>query len=225
MKQKIINTLKIMSAFFQSSTDSFQRHNGQYEAPGKFERDRDAGYDNLKKDLLNAPPLRIRNLLALHPQIKTAVDVGSGTGWGAAAISPLVDTVLAFEPSAAALDISKRAYPTGIYPNITWIQGFAEEVLPTLHLPTPTIFFTGCVLSHLRDKEALLICRLIDETAPAGSVISFAEAWGERTWHQIMWHIRTKGWWEKALPNWTLDFHGDFEPGQDFHMGFWGTKK
>lgn len=224
MKRKIYDLLRIVSGWFQSPTGSFKRHNGQYEAPGKFERDRDAGYDNLKNDLLNAPPLRIRNLLAQHANINTAVDVGSGTGWGAAAISPLVDKVLALEPSLAALDISKRAYPETDYKNITWIQGFAEEILPTLKLNTPTIFFTGCVFSHLRDKEVLLICKIIDETAPAGSVFSFAEAWGDKTWHQLMWHIRTKEWWQGAFPNWTLNFHGDVEAGKDYHMGIWGIK-
>lgn len=214
-----------MSSWLQSPAESFKRHNSQYEAPGKFERDRDHGYKNIETDVLNGPEMRVRDLLQHHPSVKTAVDVGSGTGWSAAAMSPLVDEVIALEPSAAALDISQRAYPHSQYPNITWTQGFAENILPTLTLKTPTLFLTGCVLSHLRDKEVLRICAEINAVAPAGSVLAFAECWGDTEKHQIMWHIRTKDWWQKALPGWELDFHGPLHINGDCHMGFWGVKK
>lgn len=225
MKNKINNILRILSAWIQGPTESFKRHNSQYESPGKFERDRDAGYKNLETDVINGPEMRVRDLLLSHQNITTAVDVGSGTGWSAAALSPLMDLVIALEPSQAALDISKRAYGSDKYPNITWIEGFAEKILPEISLKTPTLFLTGCVLSHLRDKEVLKICAAINEVAPSESVLSFAECWGDKNSHQIMWHIRTKEWWQNALPGWVLDFHGPLHINGDCHMGFWGVKK
>lgn len=224
MKTKIYDTLRIMSRWIQTPNASFRRHNKQYESTGKFEYEKEAGLKNLKEDHINSPEMRVRDLLKLHPEIKTAVDVGSGTGWSSAALTSLVDQVFALEPSAAAIAIAKRAYPDSKYKNIIWIEGFAEAVLPTLSLKTPTIFLTGCVLSHLRDKEVLVICSEIDKIAPPASVFSFAECWGE-TWHQNMWHIRTENWWREALPNWELEFHGPLHINGQCHMGIWGVKK
>jgi 2-polyprenyl-3-methyl-5-hydroxy-6-metoxy-1,4-benzoquinol methylase len=218
--------LRALSTFIQSQSDSFKRHNAQYEAPGKFERDRDAGYLNIQNDRINWPDFAIRDLLTKHPQIKTAVDIGSGTGWVSASVHPLVTEVTALEPSAAAIDISKRAYPLEKYPHITWKQGFAEELLPTLTLTTPTIFITGCVLSHLRDKEVTQITQAICNTAPAGSVFAFSECWSEvKPWHQNMWHIRTQTWWQTQFPGWDLEFGGTKYEQGNYHMGIWGVKK
>jgi len=217
--------LKSLSTFIQGQKDSFRLHNAQYEAPGKFERDRDAGYLNIKNDRINWPDFLIRDLLAKHPQVTTAVDIGSGTGWVSASVHPLVEKVIAIEPSAAAIDISKRAYPAETYPNITWHEGLAEELLPALALTNPTIFITGCVLSHLRDKEVEKICKTITEVAPIGSVFAFSECWSEETpWHQNMWHIRTKTWWQAQFPGWTLTFGGTKHEQGDYYMGIWGVK-
>jgi 2-polyprenyl-3-methyl-5-hydroxy-6-metoxy-1,4-benzoquinol methylase len=217
--------LRSLSTFIQGKQDSFKRHNAQYEAPGKFERDRDAGYENIKNDRINWADFKIRDVLAQHPGVKTAIDVGSGTGWVSASVHDLVGTVIALEPSAAAIDISRRAYPAEKYPNITWHQGFAEALLPTLTLTTPTIFITGCVLSHLRDQEVEKICQAIVAIAPAGSVFAFSECWSEsEPWHQHMWHVRTKAWWQAQFPGWTLEFGGLKHDQGDYHMGIWGVK-
>ncbi|MBY0538589.1 class I SAM-dependent methyltransferase [Patescibacteria group bacterium] len=217
--------LKALSTFIQGQEESFKRHNAQYEAPGKFEQDRDAGYKNIQEDRINWPDFGIRDLLAKHPNVKTAVDIGSGTGWVAASVHSLGLNVIALEPSAAAIDISKRAYPAESYPNITWHQGFAEELLPTLRLTEPAIFITGCVLSHLRDKEVEKICRAICAVAPAGSVLAFSECWSEKKpWHQRMWHIRSKAWWQSQFPEWTLTFGGTKHDQGDYYMGIWGEK-
>ncbi len=222
--------LQKISAHLQGATESYQRHNNQYEEPGKLEKDRDAGMKNIAEDLINGTEMRVKDLLQQHPLVRQAVDVGSGTGWSAAALSPLVDRVIAIEPSSAAIEISRAAYPPNTYPNIEWVNGLAEEVLPTLSLAIPSLFLTGCVLSHIRDKEVQEICAVITKAAPPGSILSFAECWGETEWHQLMWHVRTKDWWRKQLPGWELDFHGPLVPDKDaykgqYHKGFWGVKK
>ncbi len=221
----IYDILKKMSGWIQSRTGSFRRHDAYYTSPQAFEQDRDAGYKNIKEDRINWPDFRIRDLLAKHPSVKTAVDIGSGTGWVSASVHPLVHEVIALEPSKAAIDISKRAYPEETYPNIIWHQGFAEELLPTLTLTKPTIFITGCVLSHLRDQEVEKICSAICKVAPSGSVLAFSECWSEDTpWHQNMWHVRTKTWWQEQFPSWTLEFGGTKHDQGDYYMGIWGVK-
>lgn len=225
IQQKTYDFLRVVSGYFQSSTGSYKRHNKQYESEGKFERERDAGFKNLENDLINGKEMRVKDLLANNPQIKTAVDVGSGSGWSGAALSKLVEKVIAIEPSQAGIDISKKIYTNDNYPNITWIQGFAEDILPTLKLETPSLFLTGCVLSHIRDKEVSKICSIINDIAPTGSVISLAECFADEPWHQLMWHIRTKDWWQEQFPGWELTFHGPKVPNATYSMGIWGVKK
>lgn len=223
------STLQKISGLFQSATGSYRRHNAQYEEAGKLERERRAGQAHLQNDLINGPEIRARDLLARHPKVRTAVDIGSGTGWSAAALSPLLERVIAIEPSAAAVGMARELYPADRYPNIAWINGFAEEAIPALSLPAPALFLTGCVLSHIRDKEVEKICAAVDAIAPPGSILSFVECWGDHPWHQLMWHVRTREWWQARLPGWELDFHGPPVPEPDaykgaYHKGFWGVK-
>lgn len=230
MKQVIYDKLRRLSGIFQSSTGSFKRHNSQYVQKDKLEIDKALGLKNLEDDLINGSEMRVKDLLTTNPQIKIAVDVGSGTGWSAAALSTLVDKVIAIEPSQAAVNISKEIYSQTDYPNITWITGFAEKELPLIKLKGPSLFLTGCVLSHIRDKEVINICKKINEVAPSRSILSFAECWGDKPWHQLMWHVRTKDWWKKQLPGWELDFHGPEVPEKDaykgkYNKGIWGVKK
>lgn len=220
------NILKRASNYFQTSNTSYERHNRELESENKLEIERKVAKEYFEKNTLNSPELRVVDLLKKYPDVLVAVDIGSGAGWGSVAVSNYVAEVKAIEPSQAGLDISKKLYPANDYPNITWIQGMAEEVLNSLVLDKPTLFMTGCVLSHLRDKEVLAICDAIVKIAPAGSVLAFSEAWNETEWQQIMWHVRSKKWWQKALPGWELDFHGPkAEDYKKCHMGFWGVKE
>jgi len=221
----IKQTLKRLSSLIQTPEGSFKRHNAQYEEFDKLEKERVAGLNNISTGLLSGAQMKVGELLKKHPGIKVAVDVGSGSGWSAAALSPLVERVYGIEPSAAGIEISRKIYPETDYPNVTWINGYAEIILPSLKFNKPAIFLTGCVLSHLRDKEVSKICKALTEIAPPGSVLSFAEMWSDESWHQIMWHVRTKKWWQAALPGWELDFHGPVHESGKGNMGFWGVKK
>lgn len=222
--------LQNLSALIQKPNSSFMRHNSELVSPEALEKERVIAYDRLKNDYINDPELKTDTLLAAHPQIKLAVDVGSGAGWGSAALSKRVEKVIALEPSLAGINIAKTIFPANEYPNITWVHGFSENTLPTLKLEQPTIFFTGCVLSHLRDTEVTKICQAINAVAPAGSIFTFSEGWGDEPWHQLMWHIRTKDWWQEQFPGWDLNFHGPVVNDKDtykgvYHKGIWGVKK
>jgi SAM-dependent methyltransferase len=217
--------LKALSRFIQHSKSSFVRHNAELSNEVALEKERLVGTERLKKDLINSPDFRVKDILSKNQNIRTAVDIGSGAGWASAAVAKLVPAVIALEPSEAGILISKKLYSQLEYPNISWQQGFAEELLPTLVLTTPTIFITGCVLSHLRDQEVEKICQAIVAIAPKDSVFAFSECWSEEIpWHQHMWHVRTKAWWQAQFGGWTLEFGGLKHDQGDYHMGIWGVK-
>lgn len=217
--------IKAISKFIQNPKSSFKRHNEELSREHALETERAIGLERLASNAINSPDFLVQDILQKHSNITTCVDIGSGAGWASAAVSKLTQQVIALEPSQAGINIAKTLYPTEEYKNITWKNGFAEELLPTLSLTNPTLFITGCVLSHLRDQEVLKICKAVCDIAPDGSVFAFSECWSEDTpWHQHMWHIRTKAWWQAAFPGWTLEFDGLKHDQGDYYMGIWGVK-
>jgi len=222
--------LQKISAFVQKSESSYIRHNNELESSTALEKERKIAYTRLREDGINDSEIKIDELLYLHGEIKIAIDIGSGAGWGSAALSKKISTVFALEPSEAGINIAKEIFPMNEFGNIEWKQGFAEDLLPTLKLESPALFFTGCVLSHLRDIEVKKICKAVNNVAPENSILAFSECWGEKSWHQLMWHVRTKEWWQAQLPGWELTFHGPEIIDKDdykgnYHKGFWGVKK
>lgn len=220
------NLLKPISVYIQNSKTSFKRHNSELSKANAFEIERAVIEQRLATEEINGAELKVLDVLRDNPRITTVVDIGSGAGWASGAVSPHVQTVIAIEPSQAGIDIAKRVFPTDTHQNITWHHGFAEDILPTLQLTTPVLYITGCVLSHLRDQEVVKICNAINATAPTGSCLALAEAWHETNpYHQIMWHVRTKTWWQNNFPGWELNFGGpSYEDGK-FAKGIWGVKK
>jgi len=230
LRNTIGTILKKISVFLQSQKTSRDLHHAEMSESKALIREREIALSKIAADELNGDSLLIDKLLALHPDISLAVDIGSGAGWASAALSQRVHRVIAIEPSSAGIELSRNIFPKEEFPTIEWTRGFAENILPTLKLGAPAVFFTGTVLSHLRDKEVSKICNAIVQTAPSGSVLSFDECWGDTPWHQMMWHVRTKEWWRQQFPGWTLDFHGPIVPEKDvhkgiYHKGFWGTKR
>ena len=194
---------------WQKPTSSYEEHNAQYLEEGKLEVERKVAQSFRDQDLFNSPEMRLKTLLDKYPTIRdVAVDVGSGAGWLSAELSPIYKKVIGIEPSAKAVEIAQELYPAKKFPNIEWIVGFAEDKLPTLNLTTPTLFVTGCVLSHLQDKSVITICKAINNIATTGSILSFAECWGKPSNHN-MWHTRSKEWWQQALNGWEINFHGE----------------
>ena len=219
------NFLKKIHSIFQKSTTSFVQHNQQYEDSNAFERAREICERNIKNNEINNASFRVLDLLEKHQSVKTTVDIGSGVGWISASLSNKMEKIIAIEPSAAAIEIAKKLFPSHEYPNIIWKVGLGEDLLPILHLDKPTLFVTGCVLSHLRDSEAAKICQLVSNIAPTGSILSFDERWGETRKDQFMWHVRTQEWWRENLAGWELDFHGAEVDNRGYNAGIHGVKK
>jgi hypothetical protein len=210
----------------QTTTTSYELHHGQYLAPDSLERHRARYREYEEANLFNQPEARYADLISEHPDVRSmAIDIGSGAGWLSARLSRYFRQVIGLEPSEAAVGMARALFPITEYPNIRWIVGFAEQELPKLQLSKPTLFVTATVLSHLPDESVEKICTAVNENAPVGSILSFAECWGIES-HSYMWHIRTTEWWKARFPGWDLDFHGpEIEGMSGSRKGFHGTKK
>ena len=142
-------------------------------------------------------------------KFKTAIDIGSGTGWFA---NYLVEQrsykkVYAIEPSESAIEIAKKIYPDN--KKVKYINGFAEEQISKLKLTKPTFFSTMCVLAHLEDEDVINILSAINKVAPEGSMLACSEPWG-RFYHRQCWNIRPPEWWVENLVNWEYEFYNDY---------------
>lgn len=209
----------------QQQGDSLHDHDAEYTHADALEKHRQLYQRFRDEDLFNHPENKFGALLARYPQLRdTAVDIGSGAGWLSATLAAQgFARVVALEPSAAALRLACELFPQAT--TITWQQGFAETLLPNLRLTTPTAFFTGCVLSHLRDAEVIKICAALNAVAPPGSILGFSECWG-KPYHRYLWHVRSQAWWQQQLAGWEIDFHGPvIENTPHRHKGFHAVKR
>ena len=209
----------------QTNKSSYKKHHAQFLESDAFLKHK-RGFEQFEKEnKFNHPENNIGALLQKYPKVrKTAVDIGCGGGWMSAKLSNRFQNIIGIEPSNAALEIAAQLFAKTKYPNISWHLGFAEEELAKLDLKEPTLFVTGCVLSHLKDSATAKICAAIEEVAPKGSILSFSECWGEES-HDFMWHVRTKEWWQSVLPSWKFDFHGPQIQGKtNRNKGFHGIK-
>ena len=210
----------------QNKSTSYQQHNAQMIEDGAFERHIQLFREFEAENHFNSPEMRLADLLEKHPIIRNqAIDIGCGVGWLSARLCKEgFLEVVGIEPSAAALEMANRIFPKTEYPNLRWINGFAEDILRAIKLSKPSLFVTGCVLAHLTDSAVEKICRAICRVAPVGSLLGFSEPWGP-TFHEVLWHVRTEDWWRKKLKGWNLDFYGpgiENVPGR--HKGFHGVK-
>jgi len=173
-----------------------------------------AGGVNEQIKLYSSPYLRLQELTLKYPNIKTSVDIGSGSGWlSAKLIREGFRRIYAIEPSKSGLEISKKLFSDPIYQGIYWINGFAQDELRKLIYNEPMLFVTGYVLSHLPDRVVEEICSSINNKPKIGSVLSFSESYGLRWYDEFhdpenLNHIRTINWWRRQLPNWELSFDG-----------------
>ena len=222
---RLKKALTNVKAPVQHPNDSYLRHHAELSQADSLEKHRRIFQDYEDSDLFNHAEQRFAELIGSHPEVRgVAVDVGCGAGWLSARMSRDFERVIGIEPSSAGLNIARQLFPQSQYPNIEWIEGFAEQVLLSLKFDQPVLFVTGCVLSHLTDESAAQICAAIERIAPIGSLLGFSECWGRES-HEFMWHVRTKDWWRNRLPGWELDFHGpqiQDIPGR--HKGFHGLK-
>ena len=192
------NYLKLMLEGGQLDTDSFQY---------KILNSR-----SFQEEWLDSPsvPLikSVNAAIINNPDLKICIDLGSGTGWVANLLSEKFSRVVAIEPSASAIEISKHYFRNGFASNIEWKHGFAEKVLlEEDDLTGPIFVFTGVVLSHTPNSVATKILKFINESLALGSEGLLIEAWGSPR-SESLWHIRSKTWWQENLSNCELDFYG-----------------
>lgn len=161
--------------------------------------------------------------------ITTAVDIGCGSGWF---VNYLIDEykfehVTGIEPSQAAIDIGMQIYPNNAATNrASYLCGYAEDALPKLELSEPTLFTTFIVFSHINDDSVIKILKEMNDAAPVGSVCIFNENY-DNTFHQELWHCRSREWWKSHLPGWKVIF--DERPRPDLNnkwkQGILGIKQ
>lgn len=158
-----------------------------------------------------------------NPNLKTCVDLGSGTGWVSNILSEKFSRVISIEPCISAIEISKHYFGNGFTSNIEWKHGFAEEVLLDLEeITEPTFVFTGVVLSHTPHNVAKKVLKYINKNLANGSAGLLVEAWG-RPRSERLWHVRSKVWWQENLSNCELDFYGperEDTPGEFLGLKF-----
>jgi len=209
----------------ESKKSSYSQHDSEYQLPGALERHRQIYAEYEEQNLFDNPENRFGDLLAAYPEVRElAVDIGAGAGWLSARLSREFHRVVAIERSDAALSLAIEIFPKESHGNIEWKHGFAEDVIRSLEYRGPTLFITGCVLSHLPDRIVTRICSAIENLAPKGSILGFAECWGGES-HEFMWHVRTPDWWRDRLASFDLDFFGpEIQDVQGRHKGFHGVK-
>lgn len=165
-------------------------------------------------------------LMDENPNIKTLVDIGSGTGWFVNYVKTHRDFKLIYgiEPSIHAINIAKKIYDDN--GSVNYINNYGEDGLLEIKLNEPTLFTTFIVLSHLEDDAVSSILINMDKIAPSGSIFYFNEMYGT-THHSPLWNCRTKKWWQSYLNGWELTFYTDSTNflGPDRFKGISGVKK
>ena len=205
------------------SSKSYDQHNSEYVQPGKFDYEKHHHDLNDKNQVQFRPDSPLGPVLNRYPEIKIGVDIGCGSGWQANLMSKQMDVVYAMEPSSAALDIAKKIYPEN--DKVVWMNGFAQDLLPTLQLDKPAVFNSFCVLSHLEDEDVERICKSINEVAHVGSVLSFSECYG-CDFKSHLWYVRVKEWWQERFPGWEFYYHeAKIEHPRGAFKAFIGVKK
>lgn len=201
---------------------SYQAHNAHYVKqtaeevrPGHLKNAADLAYRP-------ANPLG-RTLDAVGDSLIAGVDIGSGHGWAAGFMADRLEKVYAIEPSEAAHDVARELYKH--HEHITWLNGFAEDLLPNIKLEGPTLFVSNIVLSHLEDESVIAIIQAINGIAKPGSMLSFNENWGA-DYHERLWHARTSDWWREQFEGWDITF-GKSVPSDisNAFKGFIGVKR
>ena len=225
----MINILKKIIRYtrnnFQTKSSSYLKHNSQYNQVDALNKTIIGYSKNHQDDLINKNVNKVDEFLMKYQDLRnTAVDIGCGGGWASSELSRRFEKVIGIEPSESALKIAKEIYPLKKYPNIEWINDFAENGLRQLEFDKPVFFFSGCVLSHLKDESVIQICEMICKITKDGSGFSFCENWGTE-FHDYMWHVRTIDWWRNRFPGWDINFHGpSIEGKKDRFQGLHGYK-
>ncbi|HXK38339.1 MAG TPA: class I SAM-dependent methyltransferase [Candidatus Paceibacterota bacterium] len=133
---------------------------------------------------------------------KTHIDIGSGNGWLLRKMSPYFETTIGVEPSSTAIALCKRVHAQ--LQNMRLVNADMCDGIDQLQISEPVFLTTSVVLTHIEDYYIAAFLEKVNDL-PVGSILCFAEPYD--TNHQWgYWHVRSKDWWIKNLPNWQLQF-------------------
>lgn len=158
----------------------------------------------------------IKKLNDLH----THIDVGCGSGWLLYKTSPMFNKVIGIEPSSAIIEINNKIVAERNLTNVEFINMDMIDALKHLNPIEPVFITTATVLSHIKDFYVAEFLKIINKL-PEGSSLFFDERY-DKNIQQNMWHIRSRNWWAKNLPDWQLEFFALENSG--CKSGIFGTK-
>ena len=152
--------------------------------------------------------------------IHTHIDVGCGSGWLLYKTSPVFNKVIGIEPSRAIIEINNQIVAEKNLANVEFMNMDMIDALKQLNPSNPVFITTAVVLSHIKDFYVSEFLKVANEL-PEGSALFFDERY-DKNIHQNMWHIRSRNWWAKNLPDWQLEFFGLENSG--YKSGIFGMK-
>ncbi len=150
---------------------------------------------------------------------KIHVDIGSGVGWLLHKMAPHFEKSYGIELSHAAVLAGRKV--TSEYPTVTHLEMDIIDGYKRLDLKEPAFFTTGAVFCHIENYYVAEFLHELNQ-APTGSVLYFSENY-DRNIDWSLWHVRSKEWWRKHLPNWQLIFL-DIENG-GYASGIYGVSQ
>ncbi len=149
----------------------------------------------------------------------THIDIGCGGGWLIRKTAPLFKEVIGIEPSTDGIGYAKELLSPQ-FPNISFINAEMIEGIQSCVSKGKVFITTSIVLSHIDDAYVSGFLHELSHVAD-GSVLFFDERYGKNI-QKDMWHVRSKEWWAKQLPDWQLEFYGLKNTGYD--SGIYGIK-
>lgn len=181
---------------------SYEQHDGEYSSEEDIIRKaKEIVDDYAKKNIFKT--LGFQLALTLTKELpKTHIDIGSGIGWLPHTTAKLFDHVVGIEPSQAAYTTAQEINKH--YTNVRFLNKDMLDGLEELSVKEAVFLTTATVLNHIEDyyvKEFLAKVNML----PHGSVLFFDERY-DKNLQWKLWHVRSKEWWIKNLPNWQLIF-------------------
>lgn len=133
---------------------------------------------------------------------KTHIDIGSGNGWLLRKMSPYFEKCIGIEPSKTGSELSLKINEHN--KNVSVINKDMIDGLDHLNISEPVFITTSTVLNHIENYYVAEFLKTINKL-PNNSVLFFDERYDKNiNWN--MWHVRSKDWWIKNLPDWQLIF-------------------
>lgn len=197
---------------------SFEEHNKEYNELYTLESMKEV-LDNFDKEK-SFEVLGFKQALDKISGVKTHIDIGCGSGWLLYKTSPLFDRVIGIEPSKAVVEMDEKIAKERNFTNVEFLNMDMIDGIKKLDIKEPVFITTATVLSHIKDFYVKEFLRVLNDL-PEGSAIFFDERY-DKNIQQNMWHIRSRNWWAKNLPDWQLEFFGLDLSG--YKSGIFGRK-